>query len=393
MIQAFRFSSPVSLIFGNGKFRELPSIIKNYGGPLLLLTGGSSFKKSEHFTLLTEELKELKIEYFHESIAGEPESTIIDGLTAKYRPLKIALVISIGGGSVLDGGKAISAMLTTEGSIEDYLEGVGTKKPTGTKRPFIAVPTTAGTGSEATKNAVISKVGKGGYKKSLRHDNFVPDLALIDPTLHLSCPFSISTACAMDALTQLIESYVSTKASAITDSLVEGALEAMARAFSKLKIDKNALTDIEVRADLAYASHISGITLANAGLGPVHGFASSLGGLYHIPHGALCGTLLAPVTRVIIERLRGAERPGHSLEKYAKAGAILSQKTIGDVKEGCDRLISLLEEYSKLFEMPPLSNYGVERESLAHIAELTGNKNSPITLTNSELEKVLLERI
>lgn len=389
----FSFIGPGKLIFGEGTVKKLPSIIKSYAGPALLLTGASSFQKSEHYSFLVEELNEAGIEHYHESVKGEPEAPFIDDLKAKYAGKEIAVVLSIGGGSVIDSGKAISAMLTVEGSIEDYLEGIGTETHRGTKVPFIALPTTAGTGSEVTKNAVISKVGPGGYKKSLRHDNFVPDLALIDPALQLNCPFAVTVACAMDALTQLLEAYVSTKSSLLTDCLAKEGLFAITRAFSKMLKDESSLSDLEVRSDLAYAAYLSGITLANAGLGTVHGFASSVGGLYHIPHGALCGTLLAPSIKAAVQNLSRDIPDLVLLKKYADAGAILTGTLNRDTREGYDKLLEMLNSYSESFKMPRLSEYGVKKEDIAKIAEMTGNKNSPAPLTKGELEAILLERL
>ena len=191
----------------------------------------------------------------------------------------IDVVLSTGGGSVIDAGKAVSAMLRVEGSVAEYLEDVGTRKHPGTKVPFVAVPTTAGTGCEATRNAVLSRVGPDGFKKSLRHDNFLPDAAVVDPVLTLSCPPDITAACGLDALTQLLESFVSTKASVLTDVLALSGLEHIGN--SLVPACTNSGQDIDMRANLSYAALMSGITLTSAGLGTVHGFASSIGGLFY----------------------------------------------------------------------------------------------------------------
>ena len=180
-------------------------------------------------------------------------------------------------------------MLPLSDGIINYLEGVELNPP-GSTVSFIAVPTTAGTGSEATKNAVISSIGESGFKKSLRHDNFIPDIAVIDPQLMLSCPETLTAACGLDAIAQLLESYVSSKSNPITDAL---AFDALTKAIPAFEVAvKDGHKNLEARASMAYGALISGITLANAGLGIVHGFASPIGGFFDIPHGVVCGTLL-----------------------------------------------------------------------------------------------------
>lgn len=199
--------------------------------------------------------------------------------------------MAIGGGSVIDCGKAVAAMLVEDGSVQDYLEGVGTRKPSGAKIPFIAVPTTAGTGSEATKNAVVCD-RKEGYKKSLRHDAYMPDVAVIDPELTMTAPRPVTIACGLDAVSQLIESYTSTKANVFTDSLALTALSHASESLLPHCLDQG--NDISLRGKMSYAALISGITLSHAGLGAVHGMAGPLGGLFPVPHGVTCGKLLFP---------------------------------------------------------------------------------------------------
>src|SRR5208337_3331750 len=196
-----------------------------FGNDILLVAGGSSFISSKSCEFLLNTFDLTGIRYHLDSISREPSPEMIDHIVIRHRNDRIKLVIAIGGGSVLDAGKAISAMLYKQESVAEYIEGIGNGNHPGTKIPFIAVPTTSGTGSEATKNAVISQVGKNGFKRSLRHDNFIPDIAILDPELTLSCSQALTAACGMDCFTQLVESYLSEKSFTYTDALaLEGIL-------------------------------------------------------------------------------------------------------------------------------------------------------------------------
>jgi alcohol dehydrogenase class IV len=208
MVTKFSFAATPHIHFGSGKIKLLPNIIEGFGSKVLLITGKKSFIQSDHWDQLLLQFESAKIHWSHFVIDKEPTPAMVDLCTEENKNDMPDVVIAIGGGSVMDAGKAIAAMLCHDGSVKDYLEGVGTKPPSGMKVPFIAVPTTSGTGSEATKNAVISEVGQNGFKKSLRHDRYVPDLAIVDPELTIDCPHEITAQSGMDAFTQLLESYV-----------------------------------------------------------------------------------------------------------------------------------------------------------------------------------------
>jgi len=390
MIKPFCFTKTPHTIFGSNSFKKLPGLIKRYDGSVLLLTGKSSFRGTGQWDFLTSDLKSSSRPFYAASIIGEPSPEIVDNICSDNSARGISIVISIGGGSVIDAGKAVSAMLGKKGSVEDYLEGVGTKAHDGEKVPFIAVPTTSGTGSEATKNAVISVIGESGYKKSLRHDNFIPDIALIDPELTLSCPPNITAACGMDAFTQLLESYVSTNSSPITDALAYSGLERVKN--SLLRAFENGMDDIKARTDMAYASYISGITLANAGLGVVHGFASSIGARFEIPHGVVCGTLLGISTRVSIEEMRKEDPFSIGLLKYADIGMLFSEETGKDRDYYCNALIEFITKLTETFNLPMLGDYGVDESHCKKIAEATEVKNNPVDLEKNELERIVRER-
>lgn len=392
MIQSFSFTPFPQIYFGEGEFLKLPARLKGKHSKILLLTGGNSLKKSGILDQFCTGLNESGIDFFIEQISSEPSPEMIDRIVAEQKPNGIGLVVAVGGGSVLDAGKAIAAMMTLDDSIINYLEGVGTKDHPGTTLPFAAVPTTAGTGSEATKNAVISQIGKNGFKKSLRHDNFIPDFAVLDPSLMLSCPEPLTAACGMDALTQLLESYVSTKANPITDALALGALERAIPAFQRAV--KNGDEDIEARAALAYGAMISGITLANAGLGIVHGFASPIGGFFDIPHGVVCGTLLPSATEINIIRLKEKTDKGHCerLNKHLKVAGIFTETATLSDDDALDFLVQKFYSWAEEFNIPKLSFYGISKDDLPKIIQATGQKNNPVILSEKDLEEILLKR-
>lgn len=381
--------------FGAGKLNELYKIIPNFGGNVLFVIGGSSLKKSGNLDTIEASLKDCDITYSVVSVNAEPSPKLIDQITNEYRSKIIDVVVGIGGGSVTDAGKAISAMLPKKDSIVNYLEGIGTKNHDGTKIPYVAIPTTSGTGSEATKNAVISEIGPNGYKRSLRHDNLIPNYALIDPELMTSCPAAITAACGMDAFTQLLESYVSTNANPMTDALAYSGMRAMAP--SMIPACSSGATDVFIRGSMAYGALISGITLANAGLGIVHGLASPIGGFFDIPHGVACGTLLAEATKINVNKLKELGSSGKaSLLKHAQLGALMSGTiTCNDknINECCSILIDTLESWVNELKIPRLSEYDVNEKDVNKIVDNAQLKNNPVKLSKEEIKNLVLTRL
>ena len=302
----------------------------------------------------------------------------------------------------MDAGKAISAMLTVDGSVTDYLEVVGSREHPGTKVPFIAVPTTSGTGSEATKNAVITKVGREGFKRSLRHDNFVPDLAIVDPELTLDCPPEITAASGMDCFTQLTEAFLSDKASPMTDALAIDGLKAVNRSLMKTYTNGD---DIKARSDMSYAALMSGICLANAGLGAVHGLAGTTGAQFSIPHGAVCGTLMAAANDMNVRELHKTVRHGsatgkpaiagvHSaLGKYATLGRIFADATGKSDSYYIDFFIDYLYALTYHLRLPRLAHYGLHPDDVNEIVAKSDNKNNPVLLSEEQMTEIILKRI
>jgi alcohol dehydrogenase class IV len=389
MVAPFQFSRLPQIWFGQGKIAVLPDLIRQYGSSVLIITGSRSFKGSVHEKKIAAALEKGGIRPFSLTVSGEPSPELVDNAVSNFRSEKIDVVVAIGGGSVMDAGKAVSAMLTVGGSVVEYLEGVGTAEHPGTKIPFIAVPTTSGTGSEATKNAVISEVGISGFKRSLRHENFVPDKALIDPELTISCPPALTAASGMDCFTQLIEAYLSDKASEYTDALALRGILAASNSLEKAFRDGN---DINARSSMAFASLTSGICLSNAGLGVVHGFASSIGGKFDIPHGIICGTLMAVSNEITVRKLFNGEGDNSILHKYATLGKMVIGESGKSEAYYINWFIDHLHHLTYELKLPGLKEAGMDEDAFDDICSATENKNNPVKLSKDEMMEILTRR-
>lgn len=402
MVKLFSLARVPQVIFRTGSFGDLPDLAVGYGSKILLVTGAKSFAASQYAVRLHEQLNVRGVQIHHLAVTGEPSPALIDGAVSLLKGAGIKLVAGIGGGSVMDAGKAISAMLTVNGSVTDYLEVVGNREHPGTKVPFIAVPTTSGTGSEATKNAVISQVGKDGFKRSLRHDNFVPDMALVDPELTLNCPPEITAAAGMDCFTQLAEAYLSTKANDFTDALALQGMNAIKRSLVRSFTDGD---DLDARSDMSFAALMSGICLANAGLGAVHGLAGAIGALHNIPHGVVCGTLMATANKINVRGLRRLRQAGNaagtypgreiliSLGKYATMGRIFADASGKNDDWYIDFFIDYLHAVAYRLRLPRLGKFGMEKENIQEIVSQSEVKNNPVKLSDDDLAEIIIGRL
>jgi len=389
---AFTLLRQPHVIFGPGKVRLLPDLIAGYGRNVLVVTGVSTLEQSGVLGKLFEQLHSRSLQYGHLTVSREPHPELVDRAVSRYRESGIDVVVAIGGGSVIDAGKSVSAMLLKTDSIERYIEGLdGCIQHDGRKVPFIALPTTSGTGSEATNNAVISKVGVDGYKRSLRHPEFVPEIALVDPELMLGAPAGLTAASGMDAGTQLIEAFVSPGSCRFTDVVAWSGLEHFNRSFLRACTDGSG--DIEVRSAMAYAALMSGIALANAGLGIVHGFASSVGGYCDIAHGVLCATLLASATKENILQLRQTGDNPEALIKYAAIGRLFSGCENLSQDGACDALVDTLLSWQEQLDFPRLSSYGLRSSDLESIASRTRSKNNAVELHRDQYMSILRARL
>jgi len=383
----FNILFPGRIIFGSGRIRSLPEFVSEIGRKVLLVTGRSSFLESETWVTLSDLFLKDKIVYEIIRIPGEPSPEMIDESVRTNRDFEPDVVVAVGGGSVLDAGKAISAMMRLKEPVKKYLEGVGDGSlHPGDKILFIALPTTAGTGSEATKNAVISQVGENGFKKSLRHNNFIPDITLIDPELSLQCPENITAWSGMDAFTQLLESFLSTHANPMTDGIALSGLEMVSKYLERAVRNGG---DLEARSGMAFAALCSGITLANAGLGVVHGFASSIGGRFEIPHGLICASLMGPSNEITLNKLMKGDPDNLFIKKYAMIGKLFFRSTDKDNVFYAEFLINKIHDLSLKFDLPKLSENGFKKDEIENIALITSNKNNPIKLSQAELTEIL----
>lgn len=369
------------LLVQSETFSRLPDLLRRNGFRRpVLVTGGRSIRGREEWGIVTDGLLEAGCSFLEFTVRGEPSPEIVNeaiGEILQDAPDSDS-VVAVGGGSSLDAGKAIAAgaaMAEREAEpfdITRYLEGVGDREPTGETLPLIAFPTTAGTGTEASMNAVISRVGPEGFKKSLRHPRFVPAMAVIDPDLHRGCPPNVTRACGLDAITQLMEAYVSVAANPVSDALAILGLQKAGIAFSRLLGGEE---NAELRADMALAAYLSGVCLAAAGLGLVHGYASPLGAQYDIPHGVVCGLLLGPTVE---HALRKESVPRGKMDHLAKYGEAARALGLASAEAMVDQLYAWAEP------LPRLAEFGFTREDLSRIAGESGLKNHPVEVEERE---------
>ncbi len=394
--KAFHIARLPEIRFGSGSLDTLPEAIKRFGRRILLVTGRRSLQKTPRWQHLLNGLDDADIEWHTLSVSGEPSPETVDDAVASYRELTLDAVVGIGGGSVLDAAKAIAGLLRPGNSVMDHLEGVGRGLPyEGPALPFVAVPTTAGTGSEATKNAVLSRQGMDGFKKSFRDDRLIAAIAIVDPSLLETCPKPLIAANGMDAFTQLLESYVSLRASPFTDALASSGMQAFRDGFWQAWNADDPLAQ-QGYQKVAYASLCSGITLAQCGLGSVHGLASPLGAFFPIPHGVVCGTLVAAATRINIAALRERDPKGPALRKYAEAGILLSGRMFNSEAAAQDGLVDLLEDWTERLELPRLNEFGMQEKDIERVvANCRGGsmQTNPLILNDNELSELLHNRL
>ncbi len=373
----FEFATATRILFGEGTVSGLPDLARAYGKRPMVVTGASPRRAAALVAALSAETF---------AVNCEPTVRMVAEGAQHAQEAGCDVVISIGGGSAIDAGKAIAALATNGTDPFEFLEVVGKGRAlTAPSLPFIAVPTTAGTGSEVTRNAVLASP-EHGVKASLRSPLMLPRMALVDPEMTYGMPPEMTAFTGLDALTQLIEPYVSARANPLVDGLCIEGIPHAARALRRVFHDGS---DREARRDMALASLLGGLALANAGLGIVHGFAAPLGGQWKAPHGALCATLLPHGMKANVAALR-ARAPEHpALERYATIARLLTGKSNAQVEDGIDWICALCEE----LKIPALRTWGIRHTDLPEIvnraAQASSMQANPLPLTREELMTVV----
>ena len=378
----FEFATATHIIFGHHSMKEVGPIAADMGHRVFVVTGRTPGRAVP----LVEQLKTRGLRTFTFSVPGEPTTaTVLEGVE-QARQARSDLVIGIGGGSVLDTGKAIAALLTNSGNLLDYLEIVGGgKQILQAPAPYIAIPTTAGTGAEVTRNAVIGSP-EHGVKVSMRSPLMLPRLAVIDPLLTQSMPPPLTAFTGLDALTQLMEAFVSNKANTLTDGICREGMGRAARSLRKAFKDGK---DQTAREDMAMASLFGGLALANAGLGAVHGFAGPLGGMFSAPHGAICGLLLPHVMEANVLGLKTRASGSPALVRYEEVAQILTGIPTARAADA----VKWVQDLCAIFKVPLLSVYDLKEKDIpgvvAKVRRASSTKGNPIMLTDDELTQIL----
>lgn len=382
----FEFMTASRIIVERGGLKQVGKLAKSFGQRVLLVGRLASDDTKKAIEILNNE----GCIVTSVNVKGEPSVDSINEILELSRKNQCEVVVAIGGGSVLDSGKTIAALMTNTNDIMDYLEVIGNGVPVSKKSlPFIAVPTTSGTGAEATKNATILSAPHK-VKVSIRSPYMLPDVVLLDPQLTVSVPKDVTASTGLDALTQVLEPYVSKMANPITDAFAK---EGLVRAARSLKKAYDQGDDIDAREDMAIASLFGGISLANAKLGAVHGFAGVLGGMFPIPHGVVCARLLPFVTRKNIEVLNARDPQNPAVKRYEEVAQLLTGNPNAKAMDG----VAWLEALCKHLDVAPLSHFGVKEEFFEEIINKSMNassmKGNPIDLTFDELKDILLQAL
>lgn len=378
----FEFATANRIIFSKGAVQKAGKLAKEYGDHLLVVLGMDKAYAAPLFQSLDEHFT--SYQFF--PVYHEPTLRSVQSGVEFAREQEINVIISMGGGSSIDTGKAISALLTNKQDIYTYLEVIGKAQPLEKQPvPFIAIPTTAGTGSEVTRNSVLEST-EHGVKVSLRSPLMLPRIALIDPELSVNLPPQVSAYTGMDALTQVLEPFVSNEPNPLIDPLCQEGLSRAARSIQDVYEDGS---NVFAREDMSLTSLIGGLALANSKLGAVHGFAGPFGGMFHAPHGAICARLLPAVMEQNIKALREREPGNQSLERYIKVAQILTDNPESVAEDGWEWVRNKV----KFFKIPYLSSYGFGKNDYLELINKAENassmKGNPIPLNKEELWAIL----
>lgn len=378
----FEFATAGRILLGAGVSKQTGGLAKGFGRRALVITGRNPTRMGD----LLDQLRQQGLSLITLEVAGEPDLATIERGVGAARDAKCEMVIAIGGGSVIDSGKAIAAMLTNPGELLDYLEVIGGGNALANPSlPVLAIPTTAGTGAEVTRNAVLFSPAHR-VKVSLRSPTMLPWVALVDPELAMGLPPALTASTGLDALTQVIEPYVCARPNPITDALCE---EGIRRAARSLPIAFRQGEEAAAREDMAVASLFGGLALANAGLGAVHGFAGPIGGMFPSPHGAICAALLPTVTAMNLRAIRERQPGADTLRRYDLVARWLTGRASALADDG----VTWLRELTSELAIPGLGTYGITKNDFGGIADkaaaASSMKANPIVLTRDELMEIL----
>ncbi|HNQ88810.1 MAG TPA: iron-containing alcohol dehydrogenase [Verrucomicrobiota bacterium] len=378
----FEFATAGRILFGAGTLREAGALAKSVGRRALVVTGAHPGRAAP----LLDGLHAAGVAVCTFPVAGEPTIDAVMEGRAIARSEEAEVIVGMGGGSAIDAAKAIAALSTNDGEVLEYLEVIGRGRPLERpSAPCIAIPTTSGTGAEVTRNSVLASPAHG-VKASLRSPWMLPRFAVVDPELTHGLPAEITAATGLDALTQLVEPYVSTRANPFTDALCVEGLRRVARALPRVWDDGS---DAAAREDMALASLLGGLALANAGLGAVHGFAAPIGGRFPAPHGAVCAALLPHVMAVNLRALRERDTNSDALRRYAEIGRLLT----GRAQAAADDAVDWVRDLCRTLRIRPLARFGLRRAEIPTVASqaalASSMKANPIVLTAPELEAIL----
>ena len=382
----FEFATAGRIVFGHGAVREVPVASRLFGRRALLVTGGSM----QAAAALADSLKEAGLDCRLFSVAEEPTIDLVRRAVGYARAGQCDHVIGCGGGSAIDAAKAVAALMANPGDPLDYIEVIGQGKPlVSPSAPCIAIPTTAGTGAEVTRNAVLASPEQK-VKASLRSPHMLPRLAVVDPDLTSNLPPALTASTGLDALTQLIEPYVSVRANPMTDMFC---LEGIRHVARSLRSAYGNGLDAEARCGMALASLLGGLALANAGLGAVHGFAAPIGGMFPAPHGAVCAALLPAAIEVNIHALRSRAAQSDRLQRYETVARILT----GEAAAGAEAAASWVRGLCDELNIQPLRAYGITEHDTPDLVEKASQassmKGNPIPLTPAEMREILLRSL
>ena len=382
----FEFATAARIFFGAGALNHVGKNLKFNSHRALVVTGRNASRAEK--LLVNLQVNDISSVTF--PVPGEPELATIDQGTKLAKAEQCDFVVGFGGGSALDAAKAIAALLANDGELLDYVEIIGRGKPlTKPSLPFIAIPTTAGTGSEVTRNAVLS-TPEHKVKVSLRSPLMLARAAVIDPELTYDLPPALTASTGLDALTQLIEPFVCSRANPMTDGLCVDGIQRVTRSLREAVQNGQ---NKSAREDMAMASLFGGLALANAGLGAVHGFAGPIGGMFPAPHGAVCAALLPHVMGTNIRALRERDERNRALSRYYRIAQICTGNEHATADAGAEWVRQLVAD----LQIPPLRVYGVQTEYVADIVAKATNASSmkanPIALTSEELAETLRQAL